>query len=147
MPSQTARSERLCPCFIDTFWTRCWRACGCLIDTLWQRFSGRDVGMFVHVLASVARSASGFTTQLGRQFFHTPQSMTHRLSKLSQQHTPSSTYTHTHVCSNHHTHTLLHTPSFIAHLLSHTTFTYNSLTVRSYTVSFASFPCPLHLLF
>ena len=83
-------------------------------------------------------------------FFHTPQSMTHRLSKLSQQHTPSSTYTHILVQNHHaHTHTLNHTPSFTAHLLSRTTFTYNSLTVRSYTISFvyASFPCALHLLF
>ena len=48
-----------------------------------------------------------------------------------------------------HTHTLLHTTSFIAHLLSRTTLALNSLTVRSYTISFvyASFPCPLHLLF
>ena len=69
-----------------------------------------------------------------------------------QHHTPSSTYTHTHVCSkssHSHTHTPLHTPSFTAHLLSPTTFTYNSLTVRSYTISFVydSLPCPLDLLF
>ena len=45
--------------------------------------------------------------------------------------------------SHSHTHTSLHTPSFIAHPLSRTTFTYNSLTVRFYTISFvyASSPC------
>ena len=61
-------------------------------------------------------------------------------------------HTHTHACLFKiitHTRTLLHTPSFIAHLLSRTIFTYNSLTARSYTISFvyASFPCPLDLLF
>ena len=40
------------------------------------------------------------------------------------------TLTHAHI------HTPSHTPSFIAHLLPRTTFTYNSLTVRSYTISF-----------
>ena len=80
--------------------------------------------------------------------FSTPQSMTHRLSKLSltANHGASPTaYTIFHI----HRHTLLHTPSFIAHHLSLTSFTYNSLTVRSYTISFvfASFPCPLYLLF
>ena len=75
-------------------------------------------GRSVHVLATVEGPASGSTAQLGRPFFHTPQSMTHRLSKLWQQHTPSSTYTHTHVCSkSSHTHTPSHTifhrtPSF-----------------------------------
>ena len=71
-------------------------------------------------------------------------------------HVHTHTHTHTHVCSkpsNSHTHTyiFLHTQSFNAHLLSRTTFTYNSLTltVRSCNISFvyASFPCALHLLF
>ena len=78
-------------------------------------------GRSVHVLATVERPASGSTAQLGRPFFETPQSMTHRLSKLSQQHTPSFhihthrylfkiiTLTHTHSSS----HTIFHrTPSF-----------------------------------
>ena len=53
--------------------------------------------------------------------------------------------THTHMFfQNHHTHT--HTPSFIAHLLSGTTFTYNSLTVRSYTISFVYAYASFHLL-
>ena len=111
-------------------------------------------GRSVHVLATVERPALGSTAQLGRHFFHTPQSMTHRLSKLSltanhcsspRAHTTFHIHTHTHVCSkSSHTYTLLHTPSFIAHLLSRATFTYNSLTVRSYTISFVlclSFPC------
>ena len=100
---------------------------------------GLGSGRSVHVLATVP-------------FVHTPQSMTHRLSKLPQQHTASATYTHTHVCSKSshsltHTHTLLHTPSFIAHLLSRTTFTYNSLTVRSYTISFVKPPFPARCIF
>ena len=58
----------------------------------------------------------------------------------SIQHTPFSTYTHTHVCptqSRSHRHTHTHTRShtiIIAHLLSRATLTYNSLTVRSYTI-------------
>ena len=80
-------------------------------------------GRSAHVLATVERPASGSTAQLGRPFFHTPQSMTHRLSKLSQQHTPSSTYTHTclfKIITLSHAHT--HTHSFTHHLSSHTFF-------------------------
>ena len=64
-------------------------------------------------------------------------------------HSHTHTYTHTHTRTPTHTHTLIHTASLIAHILSRTTFTYKSLTVRSYTIIFvyASFPCALHLLF
>ena len=114
-------------------------------------------GRSVHVLATVERPASGSTAQLGRPFFHTPQSMTHRLPKLSltANHCSSPTpytifhiHTHTHVCPTpSHSRALLHRPSLIAHILSRATFTYSSLTVPTISFVYASFPCPLDLLF
>ena len=85
-------------------------------------------------------------------FPHTPVDDTPPFKVVATAYTIFYIHTHTYlfrIITLTHTHTLNHTPSFTAHLLSRTTFTYNSLTARSYTISFvyASFPCTLHLLF